>query len=1190
MKWTEDQLKAIETRKKNLLVSAAAGSGKTALLIERIRRIVVEEKTSVDALLVLTFTRSAAAEMKERLSAALMAELEREGVDSDFVIAQISRLGAASISTLHAFCNNLVKDYFQEGGIDPEFKLGNETELSIMVQEALEELFEEKYQEIPPDGGTPFSRLVDMFTGNRDDRELKSLVENFHYFLVTQPDSENWCERALSYFDLDAEGFWKSPWGHELDSLIRTDMEGAYELLEKAYALCRDYEGFEKTAAQLQEDFFAAGLAIDALEEGYDDFRKALSGIRFARYSGNKKADAETSDRIKDLRNEAKGIIQGLQKRLNLDLSEALAQLSEMRQPMADLVALTRDFQKKYHEKKVSKTLLDFNDLEQSTLRILKNSAIADELKERYEYVFLDEYQDTNDMQEAIIRRIVRDDNYFMVGDVKQSIYRFRLADPTIFIEKYHAFSQKTDAFNDLITLSQNFRSCQGVVDGVNGVFEAIMSPELGEIEYDGRARLYKGLDNEGPYVKTQVHIIENKTDEDTDPIVGEMPAVEMEARFIAREIQSRVGKPVFDTKTGEERLLQYRDIGVLMRSVAGRGDIYAKIFSELGIPAYFDGGEQYYESMEIGVVMNLLDLIDNHHQDLPLLSVMTSPIGDFNTEECTEIRLFQKEGSYYAAAEKYKDEREDALASKLKAFYARLDAWQWDSRVMDIEDFLWKLYLDTGYYHFVGALPGGEQRQSNLRVLLKRAGDYKRSTLRGLFYFIRFIERMKKHKYDMSPPGVLSESENVVRIMTVHKSKGLEFPVVFLSGVGKLFNKRTKNREILFHKDLGICPDYINLELRAKMPTLAKNICLEKNELETLSEEMRLLYVAMTRARESLVVVGVVKNLDSRLTAWSGPGDLYHLKKAGGLLDWIMQALLKNGVPEIMEEEKRRSLSLPNYEVYFYTAEQSLQQHISEETVEELVEEAETPPEAMWQEVCRRLSYRYPFAGQQELPGKMTVTEVKRLRTQAEALGVPEIPERVALPSFMVADAREITGAEKGTALHFMMQNLPLNRLRQVVDDPEAFDALLKEEQERLITEELLLPELARTIDLEVIRRFFQSELGRRMLAAERVRREVPFNYQYDPRKVLPDWQNADAPLVVQGMIDCCFEENGKWILLDYKTDRYFDEAGRQQLIDQYRLQINFYAEALANLTGMPVAERILCLVVMGEQIKVDR
>lgn len=1190
MRWTEDQLRAIETRKKNLLVSAAAGSGKTALLIERIRRIVVEEKTSVDALLVLTFTRSAAAEMKERLSAALMAELEKEDVDSDFVIAQISRLGAASISTLHAFCSRLVRDYFQEGGIDPEFKLGNETELSIMVQEALEDLFEEKYQEIPEDGETPFSRLVDMFTGNRDDRELKSLVENFHYFLVTQPDSEKWCARALSYFGLDAGGFWKSPWGRELDSLIRTDMEGAYELLERAYALCRDTEGFEKTAAQLQEDFFAVGLAIDALEEGYDDFRNALSGIRFARYSGNKKADAETSDHIKDLRNEAKGIVQGLQKRLNLDLTEALAQLAEMKRPMADLVALTRDFQKKYQLKKAEKNLLDFNDLEQSTLRILQNPAIAAEVREQYAYVFLDEYQDTNDMQEAIIKRIVRDDNYFMVGDVKQSIYRFRLADPTIFIGKYHAFSQETDALNDLITLSQNFRSCQGVVDGVNTVFEAIMSPALGEIEYDGRARLYKGLDNEGPYVKTQVHVIENKTDEDTDPIVGEMPAVEMEARFIAREIQSRVGKPFYDTKTGGSRLLQYRDIGVLMRSVAGRGDVYAKIFSELGIPAYFDGGEQYYESMEIGVVMNLLNLIDNHHQDLPLLSVMTSPIGDFGTEECTEIRLFQKEGSYYAAAEKYKDEREDALAAKLKAFYQRLDAWQWDSRVMDIEDFLWKLYLDTGYYHFVGAMPGGEQRQNNLRVLLKRAGDYKRSTLRGLFYFIRFIERMKKHKYDLSPPGVLSESENVVRIMTIHKSKGLEFPVVFLSGTGKLFNKRTRNRDILFHKDLGICPDYINLELRAKMPTLAKSICLEKNEMETLSEEMRLLYVAMTRARESLVVVGMVKNLESKLTAWSGSGDLYHLKKAGGLLDWIMQALLKNSAVEITEEEKRRHLSLPSYDVYFYTAEQSLKHHVSEDTVEELIEEAQAPSEALWQEVCRRLSYRYPFEGQQELPGKMTVTEVKRLRIQAEALGIPEIPERVALPSFMVADAREITGAEKGTALHFMMQSLPLDKLRAAAADTGAFDGLLTEERQRLVTEELLLPELAETIDLEVIRRFFQSDLGRRMLAAERVRREVPFNYQYDPRKVLPDWQHADTPLVVQGMIDCCFEENGKWILLDYKTDRYFGEASRKQLIDQYRLQINFYAEALANLTGMPVAERILCLVVMGEQIKVDR
>lgn len=1185
MKWTEDQLAAIETRNKNLLVSAAAGSGKTALLIERIRRIVVEEKTSVDSLLVLTFTRAAAAEMKERLNLALMAELEKSEVDSEYIIGQISRLGGASISTLHAFCSTLVRDYFQEGGVDPEFKLGNETELSIMVQETLEVLFEEKYLEIPEDGETPFSQLVDMFTSNRSDRELKAMVGSFHYFLATQPNSEGFCQRSLSYFDLDPKGFIESPWGQTLMKLIQTDMGGAYELLESARGLCLEREGFEKTTAQLQEDVFSVGLAIDALEEGYADFQKNLSSIVFKRFTGNKKADEDFNERIKKMRNEAKEVIKNLQNKFAVNLDKALSQIKAMKVPMEAFVSLTQDFQKKFMEKKTEKLLLDFNDLEQVTLQILKNPVISKEVQEQYAYVFLDEYQDTNDMQEAIIQSIVKKDNYFMVGDVKQSVYRFRLADPTIFIKKYHAFSKKENPENSLITLSQNFRSCQGVVDGVNGVFEAIMSPELGEIEYDERAQLYKGLPSEGDYVKTEIHLIDKKADENEDPLLNEISDTEKEARFIAREIQKIVGQSIFDTKDGENRILKYRDIGVLMRAVSGRGDVYAKIFSEMGIPAYFDGGDQYYESMEISVIMNLLDLVDNHRQDLPLLSVMTSPIGNFTTDECTAVRLFQKEGTFYAAAEKYKAEREDALAIKLGVFYDELDQWQWDSRIMDIEDFLWKLYLDTGYYHFAGALPGGDQRQNNLRVLLKRAGDYKRSTLRGLFYFIRFIERMKKHRYDMSPPSVLSANEDVVRIMTIHKSKGLEFPVVFLAGVGTGFNKRPKISSVLFHKELGICPEYIDLELRGRTPTLAKSICFEKSKLETLSEEMRLLYVAMTRAREKLMIVGSVKNPEEALMAWTAPTDLYHLKKAGNILDWIMQALLKTECPSLLSETKRKHIALKNYDIYLYSAEESVAKHIDDKTVADMVQEDRPLDEKILAEIERRLSFKYPYEKQEELPGKMTVTEIKDLENPELTVGVPEMPERVQCPAFMLEDAGQITAAQKGTALHFMMQNISLKGLKAVASSKE-LNAFLVEEKKGLVEKQLILPELAETIDVSLISRFFESEIGKRMLESPRVRREVPFNYQYDPASVSKKWKNPENPLIVQGMIDCCFEEKGKWILLDYKTDRYFNTEGKEKLVGRYRRQIKFYAEALENLTGMSVKEKCLCLVAMGETV----
>ena len=1180
MRWTEDQREAIELRGKNLLVSAAAGSGKTALLIERIRRIVVTEGVPVDRLLVLTFTRAAASEMKDRLNKALMTELTAGEGDRAYVIRQINLLGSADISTLHAFCNTLIREYFQEAGVDPEFALMNDAERAIMLQETLDEVFEAAYLEIPEGGETDFSRLVEMFSGNRDDKALRALVEKFYQFLATQPDPEGWCRSALANFDLDEASFWQSSWGQVFKSEMAVALKGALALLERALDLCEDASGFEKTREQLAGDRTALSQVISALAGDYDLFRSLLCNLDFPRYKGAVKVDRELSDSIKDLRNEAKDIVKGWQAQNRASLSDALSLVAAMKQPVQTLIALTQTFKTRFSEKKLAKNLLDFNDLEAYALKILENPDIAEELRERFDYIFLDEYQDTNDMQEAIIQRIARKDNYFMVGDVKQSIYRFRLADPTIFIEKYLAFGRENSSENALVTLSKNFRSAAGVIDSVNAVFERIMSQALGEVDYDRAARLYKGLEAEGDYRKSEVYILE-QPDSVLDEEDQEVSAVEAEAYFVAKKIQSQVGRPFFDTKAGVIRNLEYRDVSVLMRTISGKGDVFARVFSKQGIPAYYDGGSNYYESLEIGVIMNLLKLIDNRRQDLPLLAVMTSPVGNFTLEECSDIRIYDREHCYYAAVEAYMADHDDALAEKLKAFYADLDRWREASRVKDVERFLWQLYMETGYYYFVGALPGGDARQANLQLLLKRAADYKASTLRGIFYFIQFVERMKKSGSDMGAPSILSEQENVVRIMTVHKSKGLEFPLVFLAGTGTRFNKRDNSGRILFHKTLGICPEYVDLKNRARVETLAQNICAAQNGVEMLSEEMRLLYVAMTRAQEAFVAVGSVKckDLPKKYALWQGGTSVYQLKKAAGPLDWLMEAVEANHPVPLSQTVKM--LETDCFKVQVLSREESL---AAETFPEEALREGEFPADtAIDAEVDRRLGFIYPEI-LEEAPGKITVTELQRLRRSET---VAETEERLPRPAFMEAEDDVWTAAQRGTAVHVLLQHLTLDEIRKVIgsDDAAVLEAL-EAQRQRLISREFLPEGLARTIDLSIVLKFLRTSLFDRMLRSIKIKREWPFYFTVPAGEVGPLWEGEDAPVLVQGMIDCAFLEEDGWVLLDYKTDRFSGPAGRETVVARYRDQIEFYAKALASLTGRPVKEKVLCLVRMGEWI----
>lgn len=1234
MKWTSDQLTAIENRETNMLVSAAAGSGKTALLIQRIVRIVLEEKVGVDELLILTFTRGAAGEMKNRLSQALARELENPENDRSFLMKQMNSLGGASISTLHSFCLSVLRQYFHQGDIDPGFAIGNDTEIALMLKETLEEVFEDEYQRaitnknmIPnnqeessegqdkSEQAIDFLDLIEKYSGNKNDQALKDTVETLYRFLATQPNPKNWSHQALALFDCDVKSLEASVWGSALKKIIETELQGAMDSAIKARDLSAAL-GFEKTHEQMKSEVLMLEVLEKAIRADLVEGLEALKNLSYDRFKGAAKQDKELNEQIKKYRDEAKTSIAKLQKRFAINIDEMVQELSDLKKPMADLVLLTQKFWTAFQAKKAQKNLVDYNDLEQLTLKILMDPEVADEVRVRYRYIFLDEYQDTNEMQETILQQIVRDNNYFMVGDVKQSIYRFRLADPTIFIGKYESFGRDENPNNSLVTLNQNFRSAQGVINSVNAIFEKVMSAGLGEINYDQQARLNKGLPHEGPYQKTEIHIIEEQKQE-AGVLQGfdeedqeDVTAVEVEARFVAEKIQSLVGTTFFDTRHNQERAINYGDFGVLMRSVAGRGDVYLKVFSEMGIPTYFDGGTNYYESLEITMILNLLNLMDNQHQDLPLLSIMTSPIGNFTTTQCTRLRIAHPQGFFYQAVEAYAQQECDELAQKLGVFYQKLTAWRDQSKLMPVEDFLWKVYLESGYYAFVGALPGGEQRQNNLRILLKRAGDYKKSTLKGLYQFIRFVENMKKHKQDISPPAMVSNHEAVVRLMTIHKSKGLEFPIVILTGAGKGFNKRSNYAQVLFHKDLGICPDYVNLEKRYKHNSLAKEVCKAQSNMEMLSEEMRLLYVGMTRAEEKLIIVGTVKNRDKAWQKWHNEPDEYHLLNAANLLDWVMMGVLAG------RDSAQTNLELADFDIAYHQADQFTEKTGLARENQQDVNDRSTAidteldnPEAVVKKstidisqadreaIHQRLDFRYPAKAANEFPSKMSVTEIKDYQKKDQIdqqETIRRLSQKQEKPKFMEQKQTDFTAAQRGSALHLLMEVIDLKPIREEFLNngqsplPVFLEKYLVNQIEVLIQKEFLPEALARTISVDKLISFYTSPLGIRLLSAEKIRREIPFNYGYSPAQIRAEWVDISEKIIVQGIIDCAFMEAGQWVIIDYKTDYFKDPHQREQIISGYEVQINLYAKALTDLTGIPVKEKIIGLITMKENISI--
>lgn len=1195
-KWTKDQEEAIASRDQNLLLAAAAGSGKTAVLVERIIQLIIRDGLDIDRMLIVTFTSAAAGEMRERISEALFREMEKQEGNEKALRRQLNLLNRASISTLHAFCVEVVRSHFYKLDIDPDFRVADSTESELLKQEALEEIFEQQY-ELADDY---FLGLVEMFASNRDDWKLKELVLNAFDFIQSQPEPWEWLREKIEYFNMDQEAVFASSWAKCLQEQFKVQLSGAWQAFNDARYISEESGGPLGYRDAIMQDLDGVERLRKALDKDLKVFYQELQSIKSKRLGRvSKDIDESLKERCKEYRNEGKEILKAIQSDiLSKSPEEYVIELNQLYPYMDHLYQLLNFFALAYREKKAEKGIVDFNDLEHYALQILADEAVAHEYQEKYEYIFVDEYQDSNLVQESIITAIERENNLFMVGDVKQSIYRFRLADPTLFLDKYLSFEQEANALNRRIDLSMNFRSRKAILDAINYIFRQIMSRELGEIEYNKGSYLYPGLpgnelqerDALGEVV--ELCLIEKKPtdfDMNEEEKAENFSDVDIEAKVIAKRIKDLIGREFYDSKNDCYRALEYRDIVVLMRATRGKADLFMETFTSEGIPAYADVNSGYFEALEIDVFMNLLKLIDNKRQDLPLLSIMRSPMSDFQLEELISIRAASKAQTFFEAVEEYIENNDDELKDKLQDFLDRLDRWKNESRYTPMSQFIWQLYQETAYYHYVAAMPGGVQRQANLRLLLDRARQFEGSSIKGLFNFTKFVDRLKSSSGDMGMAKILGENDNVVRIMSIHKSKGLEFPVVILAGTGKKFNQADISAAILFHRDMGIGPRYVDPKLRKYNDTIARIAMKYRIKTENLSEEMRILYVACTRARDKLIISGSVKNLESTAAKWSRSAQAFDLARARSYLDWLGPVIMHHP-----DGEKLRQLAAAD-EILSVNADESQwkieifrwselfkQEKLVREEMQHLGEklldfQANTHSE-YYDIIRNRLNWKYKHNDAVNIPSKLSVSQVKKLNSGNLKIAGMNIPALTKRPGFLAED-EHISATRKGSIVHLLMQSLDYT----MVNSRDEIEMQLQ----TMVDKEILREEEAAVVELDKILEFFGSSLGQRALNADRLYRETPFNLRCKAAELIENLKDSQEEMLIQGVIDLYFHEKDEIVLVDYKTD-YISKENRASLIKNYSIQLDLYRQALEKIQGKKVKESYLYFFETAEAILV--
>lgn len=1329
IKWTRQQKQVIESRGKNLLVSAAAGSGKTAVLVERIIELVTEgeEPLDIDRLLVMTFTKSAAAEMRERIGTAIEKRLA-EHPDDAHLQMQSALIHHAQITTIDSFCLSVIREHFNLLDLDPAFRIGDEGEILLLRQDVMTELIEDRYA----NGGETFERFVGMYAQGKSDAGIEDYITQVHAFSQSNPDPKRWldeCRAELNQnpkdLDLESENLDQElkkagNYPRWLEFLLVDIRQQAQELalqMTDALQICRYDDFLDAYSPMFQSDIFQ--LKKIASAQNFEELYEVLNEVGWDRLATvrSKEVDPDLKAYVTGCRDRVKKAVTKMKELCCFSMpSEMWSDMEETRDGILMLLDLAEEFEERFQAKKRERALVDFNDLEHQALKVLIRfeddgsmsfTDSADELSEQFEAVLVDEYQDSNLVQEALLKAVSGErfgrHNVFMVGDVKQSIYRFRLARPELFLEKYDSYEpyESGEGSDKKIELHQNFRSRKEVLDAVNDVFYRIMTRNLGNIRYTEESALHPGAEF-APLPNTLPDRLSNAlpnmsadADEEMklDPIfqmrnplipelmladtgdasiaqmdedVADYTAREIEARMIVRKIREmtdpETGVMVWDKETKAYRRASRRDIVILLRSTAGWSEVFTSVLMNEGIPAYAESRTGYFNTIEVETVLSLLSVIDNPMQDIPLACVLRSPMCGMSDSE-----LAQMMAGYQGTAKKGQDrgiyaslrfwlnkaelmqnmqkseqgqlqgqmqrqlqeqtqgqlrgrlqrQRVDGLPawfSKLEEFARLLEELRLKSIYMPIHQLIYEIYEKTGYERYVSAMPAGATRRANLEMLVEKASSYEKTSYKGLFHFVRYVENLKKYNTDFGEASTIGEEDDTVRIMSIHKSKGLEFPIVILAGMGKKFNRQDLYGKILIDSELGIATDYVDPEQRLKNTTLKKNVLKRKMELDSLGEELRILYVAMTRAKEYLIMTGTDRSLEKtrmkyqRVPLVDGQIPYTILASANSYLDWILMAcggesneevrirISQTSIPSLVGEELNRQVTTKKQRTF----------------LAELDKDRVYDPERgqMLQETLGKV---YPYEADVTLHTKMSVSELKKqgqLTDEEESVCIDRIlgmnweawerqdeedeesdqsekkeengqkdqkegdhPDGLSAENRLLAMKR---GAERGTAYHRFFQLLDFSKVTCRKD--------IEIQRRNLMAEGRLSESANHYIRNMSIWRFLQSDLGKRMSLAQsegRLHKEQQFVVGIPARNMGAG--DSDELVIVEGIMDVWFEENGELVLMDYKTDRVDDEG---VLREHYSRQLDYYARALTQMTGKKIKEKWIYSLALEREI----
>ena len=1242
--WTTEQQQVIDLRNRNILVSAAAGSGKTAVLVERIVKIITDKNhpVDIDHLLIVTFTNAAAAEMRERIGNAIEKALDEQPGD-EHLLRQLTLIHNAQITTIDSFCLYVVRNHFHEIDLEPNFRIGDEGELKLLREDVLGKVLEQNYEE-PSEA---FSDFVEGYASGRTDAALNEMILQLYEFSRSYPWPEKWLDSFVGIYRIEnREELDRAEWLAPLTQNIRFVLKDCEQLLKQALAVTQQDDGpdmYEKAVRSDLEKYESLSKLTSFCE-----LSVALSDIKYDRLASSRgfEGDPDKLELVKSLREQAKDVVKKLCKQYFFCSPEMMIEQLERTEPMLEeVVRLTKQFADEFAAAKRRKNLVDFHDVEHFALQILvdeeteKAKKTAEEFRDTFEEIMIDEYQDSNEVQETLLRSISREErgenNIFMVGDVKQSIYRFRLARPELFMKKYDSYSLE-ESTTQRIDLHKNFRSREEVLTCTNDIFYKIMARSLGNVEYDAEAALYPGASYPAIGMKKTAGKEETAEEQTKQNIADFTPEIllagsndelledtelsdkkTLEAKIVAEEIRHLMKtQPVTDKATGELRAARYSDIVILLRSLSGWADSLVEVLNGNGIPAHTVSSTGYFSTVEVQTVLSMLRLLDNPRQDIPMAAVLRSPMAGLTDEELAVLRL--EDGSVpfheavlelaeglYEEDGKKEDDIETTAHRKLLKFYKKYRQLRQLVPDTPIHELIEIILRETGYGHYVAAMPAGNRRTANLNMLLEKAAAYEKTSYKGLFHFVRYIDELQKYDVDFGEADMVGENEDVVRIMSIHKSKGLEFPIVIVSGMGKNFNKQDTRSKMVLHPELGIGLDYMDGKKRIKSPTIAKKAIAKQIDLENLGEELRVLYVALTRAKEKLILTGTLKDAPEKLEFFRQQANLSKAAErplsyltregASGYLDWILPAVLSYG-------DKYPVRIVEAAELVLDEVENQLEQN---EDLTERIEEIEAADTQLVGQLKQRFLQRYPYQVDVLRKNKYSVSELKHraMREKFEAEQeetVPAFLEEPVTPTIPLFIQRQekITpdqnvsgqgvqvnrGALRGTAVHRVMECYDFTSEKSV---QEQMDAMEKEEK--------ITADMRTLVKERIVADFVSSETGKRMALAQRMGalyREKPFvmgfteeeleNYGFGAGAQMIEnevqTENAQQEIVlenvsrenhmheedltlIQGIIDVFWIEDDGITVLDYKTDRV-DTA--QELIDRYATQLKLYADAL--------------------------